>query len=204
MCNIPNKVTTWNGACHDQCGSLRLTPVFYECTSIVFLFVQQTDTAASVLDTTTVNLSISVVSIYSNSWYTIARKCECKKVLNSYTQPLSHSTLSSATSAQVIVSEKYRKDYEDIQDRFAQLFDEVGELLENEESVTLESLKKYLSKIPEMRHLLDNAYTISDIIDIIQEHSSFTCCSHLKGVARRFNVPVAIEKIEKYHQFMNQ
>ena len=122
-----------------------------------------------------------------------------------YTQPLSHSlTLFSATSTQVIVSEKYRRDYEAIQDRFAQLFDEVGELLENEESVTLERLKKYLSKIPEMRHLLDNAYTISDIIDIIQEHSSFTCCSHLKGVARRFNVPVAIEKIEKYHQFIKE
>ena len=76
--------------------------------------------------------------------------------------------------------------------------------MENEESITLERLKKYLSKIPEMRHLLDNAYTISDIIDVIQEHSSFTCCSHLKGVARRFKVFLAIEKIEIYHEFVNQ
>ena len=80
--------------------------------------------------------------------------------------------------------ENYRSDFEDIQDRFAQLFDEVGEILENEESVTIERLKRFVSKIPEMNDSLDNAHTISDIIDIIHEHSSLTCCTHLKGVAR--------------------
>ena len=44
---------------------------------------------------------------------------------------------SSATTTQVIVPEKYRSDFEDIQDRFAQLFEEVSEILENEESVTI-------------------------------------------------------------------
>ena len=51
--------------------------------------------------------------------------------------------------------------------------------------------------------LLDNAHTISDIIDIIQEHSSFTCCTYLKGVASRFNVSAASEKIEEYYKFVN-
>ena len=100
---------------------------------------------------------------------------------------------------------KYRRDFEDIQDRFAQLFDEVAEILENEESVTIERLKRFVSRIPEMNHLLDNAHsTISDIIDIVQEHSSITCCTHLKGVARRFNISAVTEKIEKYYQFVSE
>ena len=106
-------------------------------------------------------------------------------------------------STQVIVPGKYRRDYEDIQNRFHQLFDEVAEILENDETVTLERLKKYLSKTPNMKHSLDNAHTISDIIDIIQEHSSFTCCSHLKGVAKRFNITAVTEKIETYYEFVD-
>ena len=100
--------------------------------------------------------------------------------------------------------EKYRSDFEDIQNRFAQLFDEVAEILENEESVTIERMKKYISRIPEMKDSLDNAHTISDIIDIIQEHSSFISCTYLKGVAGRFNVSAVNEKIEKYYQFVNK
>ena len=106
-------------------------------------------------------------------------------------------------STQVIVPGKYRRDYEDIQNRFHQLFDEVAKILENDETVTLERLKKYLSKTPNMKHSLDNAHTISDIIDIIQEHSSFTCCSHLKGVATRFNITAVTEKIEMYYEFVD-
>ena len=53
--------------------------------------------------------------------------------------------------------EKYRSDFEDIQIRFAQLFDEVAEILENEESVTPERLKRFVSRIPDMNDSLDNA-----------------------------------------------
>ena len=100
--------------------------------------------------------------------------------------------------------EKYRSDFEDIQNTFAQLFDEVAEIFENEESITVERLKRFVSRIPELNDSLDNAHTISDIIDIIQEHSSFTCCSYLKGVAKRFNISAVTEKIEKYYQFVNE
>ena len=99
---------------------------------------------------------------------------------------------------------KYRRDFEDIQDRFAQLFDEVAEILENEESITPERLKRFVSRIPYMKDSLDNAHTISDIIDIVQEHSSITSCTHLKGVARRFNISAVTERIEKYYQFVSE
>ena len=108
------------------------------------------------------------------------------------------------TSTQVIVPGKFREDFEDIQNRFAQLFDEVAEILENEESVTPERLKRFVAKIPEMNNLLDNSQSISDIIDIIHNHSSLTCCSILKGVARRFDIPSVNEKIEKYRQVVNE
>ena len=108
------------------------------------------------------------------------------------------------SETQVIVPEKYQKDFEDIQDRFARLFDEVAEILENEKSVTIERLQRFVSKIPEMKDSLDKVHTISDIIDVIYEHSSLTCCSHLKGVARRFNIIAATEKIEIYYQFVGE
>ena len=100
--------------------------------------------------------------------------------------------------------ENYRSDFEDIQNRFAQLFDEVAEILENEESVTPERLKRFVFRIPEMNHSLDNAHTISEIIDIIQEHSSLISCTYLKGVARRFNISAVTEKIEEYYQFVSK
>ena len=106
-------------------------------------------------------------------------------------------------STQVIVPGKYRRDYEDIQSRFHQLFDEVTEILENDETITIERLKRFLSKFPEVKDSLDNAHTISDIIDIIHKHSSLTSCSHLKGVARRFNVSAVLEKIETYYKFVD-
>ena len=76
--------------------------------------------------------------------------------------------------------------------------------MEDEESVTPERLKRFVSRFPEMSDSLDNAHTISDIIDIIQEHSSFTSCTYLKGVSKRFNVSAATEKIEEYYQFVNE
>ena len=98
---------------------------------------------------------------------------------------------------------KYRRDFEEIQNKFAQLFLEITEILVKEESVNIERLKGYVSKFPEMKNLLDNAHTISDIIDIIQEHSSLTSCTHLKGVADLFNVSAAVEKIKKYYEFVD-
>ena len=99
---------------------------------------------------------------------------------------------------------KFQKDFENIQNRFAQLFDEVAVILNSEESVTPERLKQFVSRFPEMSDSLDNIYTISDIINVIQEHSSFTCCTFLEGVVTRFNVSSATEKIEKYYQFVNE
>ena len=109
-----------------------------------------------------------------------------------------------AKTAPVIVPGKYRRDFEDILTKFAQLFVEVTEILEKVESVNIKRLKEYVSKFPEMNDSLDNARTISDIINIIHRHSSLTSCSYLKGVADLFRVSAANEKIEKYYEFVDE
>ena len=117
---------------------------------------------------------------------------------------VNHFSFLSATISPVIVPGKYRRDFEDIQNKFAQLFLEIAEILEKElGSVNIERLKGYVSKFPEMKDSLDKTRTISDIIDIIQEHSSFTCCSYLKGVADLFNISLISEKIEAYYKFVD-
>ena len=101
-------------------------------------------------------------------------------------------------------SEKYSSDFEDIQEKFFQLFGEVTGVLEKEKSVTLSKLKRLLFKYPELKTSLDKASTISDAIILLQEHSSITCCSYLKHVATRLNIPAAVDKIESYYKCMEE
>ena len=107
-------------------------------------------------------------------------------------------------ATQVIVSETYRRDYDDIQGKFVLLFDEVNELFENNESVTMSKLKRFVSRYPNLRDPLCNADTIADVMDVIQNQSSFTCCSYLKHTATRFNVISAVEKIDEYYKSVEE
>ena len=110
----------------------------------------------------------------------------------------------SSAATQVIVSERYRRSYDDIQGKFVLLFDEITDLFENEESVTMSKLKRFLSKYPNLKAPLGNADTIADIMDVIQEQSSFTCCSYLKHTATRFNITAAVEKINDYYKSVDE
>ena len=58
-------------------------------------------------------------------------------------------------AGEVTVSVKYRRDFEDIQGQYAQLFDEFTEILENDDSVTLDKLKRFLSRFPDLNPLLN-------------------------------------------------
>ena len=104
----------------------------------------------------------------------------------------------------MIVSESYRRDYDDIQGKFVSLFYEVTELFENEESLTMSKLKRFLSKYPNLRDPLCNADTIADVMDVIQEQSSFTCCSYLKHTATQFKITSAVEKINDYYKSVDE
>ena len=54
-------------------------------------------------------------------------------------------------ATQVIVSESYKRVYDDIQGKFVSLFYEVTKLFENEESVTISELKIFLSGYPNLK-----------------------------------------------------
>lgn len=103
-----------------------------------------------------------------------------------------------------MVTEIYSSDFEDIKERFFQLFGEVAGILEKEESVTLNKLKRLLFKFPEIKTSLDSTSTISDAVILIQEHSSITCCSYLKRVATLLNIPAAVDKIDSYYKCMEE
>ena len=101
------------------------------------------------------------------------------------------------------MSVKYRREFKIIQGQYAQLFDECTEILENDETVTQDKLKRFLSKYPDLKTSLKDAKTISDVVDLIQDHSSITCCSYLRSVATRFNISAVIEKIDNYYKYVD-
>ena len=68
----------------------------------------------------------------------------------------------------------------------------------------MSKLKRFLSKYPNLKAPLDNADTIANVMDVIQEQSSFTCCSYLEHTATRFNVTAAVEKITDYYKSVDE
>ena len=84
------------------------------------------------------------------------------------------------------------------------MFERVTEIFEENESVMPEKLKRYLSFYPDLSPSLANADNIFDIMKVIQQHSSFTCCSRLKHVADRFRIPTAQDEIRSYLEYMKQ
>ena len=102
------------------------------------------------------------------------------------------------------IPEVYRVDYEDLQSEFVQLFIKVTEIIEKDESITQEKLKKSLFHFPDMKVALSSAESIYDIMDVIREHSSFTCCSRLQHVTRHFKIGAAAKEIEKYFKYVKK
>ena len=88
------------------------------------------------------------------------------------------------------VSEAYRIDFEDLESDFVQLFIDVTEIIKKNKRVTMKMLKQFLSCFRELRASLATAGTIVELLDVIQDHSSFTCCSRLQHVARYFKIQV--------------
>ena len=98
----------------------------------------------------------------------------------------------------------YRSDYDDIQAEFIKLFLKVAEIFEKKKSMTPEKLKRYLSKFPELTPHLYYAETMSQVLDVVQEHSSFICCSYLRHAVNYFNLPGAIEAIKNYYTYVDE
>ena len=88
----------------------------------------------------------------------------------------------------------YEGDFEDLQGQFVRLFAEVTEEIEENKSVSVEDLKKFLAYYPDLESSLSNAESISELMRILKNHSSFICCSRLKNVAEHFKISAVTEK----------
>ena len=72
-------------------------------------------------------------------------------------------------------------------------------------AISLERLKRFVSRIPEMNDSLDNAHTISDIVDIIQEHSSLYIVLRIsKESLDDSKSLLSLKKIEEYYQLVSE
>ena len=102
----------------------------------------------------------------------------------------------------VHMPEVYQRDFEDLQGQFVRLFAEVTEEIKKDESVTIEKLKEFLSYYPDLKASLVNAHSISDVMLVLQNHSTFICCSRLENVAAHFKIYPVTEKIKVYFQYL--
>ena len=133
-----------------------------------------------------------------------------RKRISIHTLPSAHIALSSQLIQTLFtldvqyVSEAYRIDFDDIESEFVQLFIDAAKIIEKDETVTMKKLKRFLSRFRELRASLASADTIIDLLDIIQDHSSFTCCSLLQHVARYFKITAVTNKIESYLKYVEQ
>ena len=100
------------------------------------------------------------------------------------------------------IPQVYQGDFEDLQGQFVRLFAEVTEVIKKDESVTTEKLKEFLSYYPDLEASLVNAGSISDMMRILKNHSTFICCSRLKNVAEHFKFSSVTEKIKVYFQYL--
>ena len=119
----------------------------------------------------------------------------------SYSDIITH-ILYPAAAMVVHMPEVYQGDFEDLQGQFVRLFAEVTEEIKKDESVTTEKLKEFLSYYPDIKASLVNAYSISDVMLVLQNHSTFICCSRLKNVAEHFKISSVTEKIKIYFQYL--
>ena len=97
----------------------------------------------------------------------------------------------------------YKKDFDRIQSRYAQLFYNITEMVE-EAQVSLEKLKKFLTFYDDLEAPLKDADTVTKVMRVVQHCSSFINCSCLKDVAIHLKIAGAREEIEAYEKFVEE
>ena len=93
---------------------------------------------------------------------------------------------------EVLESEVYKIDFDEVKSKFAQLFQEITTIVE-EAQVSLKDLKEFLT-FYDMETPLLEADTIPKVMRVVQQESSFINCVYLKSVAEHFKLPAAKEK----------
>ena len=102
----------------------------------------------------------------------------------------------------VTVSVVYKKDFDTIEKEFVSLHLRASHII-FKSSVTLQELKELLSFYPQLVMPIRNAESITEVMQVIQQHSSFINCSYLKHVAEYFNLTEVTKEIDNYNNLVD-
>ena len=96
----------------------------------------------------------------------------------------------------------YKEDFDAIEKAFVSLHLQASHII-LKYSVTLQELKELLSYYPQLEMPIRNAENVTEVMQVIQQHSSFINCSYLKHVAEYFRLPEVTQEIDSYNKLVD-
>ena len=103
---------------------------------------------------------------------------------------------------EVTVSVVYKEDFDAIEKEFVSLHLRASHII-LKSSVTLQELKELLSFYPQLAIPIRNAENVTEVMQVVQQHSSFINCSYLKHVAEHFEIPEVKKEISNYNKLVD-
>ena len=103
---------------------------------------------------------------------------------------------------EVTISVVYKKDFDAIEKEFVSLHLRASHII-LKSSVTLQELKELLSFYPQLAMPIQDAESVTKVMQVIQQLSSFINCSYLEHVAEYFNLPEVTKEIDKYKKLVD-
>ena len=101
-----------------------------------------------------------------------------------------------------VISEVYKEDFDRVQSRFVRLFFNTTQHIINHK-VSLKNLKIFFSNVG-MEIPLQCIDTITEVMRVVQQHSSFINCTYLEEMANYFDIPEAKMNIDGYQTFVEE
>ena len=86
---------------------------------------------------------------------------------------------------------------------FVSLHLRASHIILEKSSVTLQELKELLSFYPQLAIPIRNAENVTEVMQVVQQHSSFINCSYLKHVARYFELAEVTREIHSYNKLVD-
>ena len=103
----------------------------------------------------------------------------------------------------VTVSEVYKRDFDAIGRKFVSLHLRASRIMSRNNVVTVQELKELLTSYPELEFSIQGVETISKVMHVVQQHSSFINCSYLEHIAEEFELPEVKKEIDDYYKLVD-
>ena len=87
---------------------------------------------------------------------------------------------------------------------FVSLHLRASRIILKKNSVTLQELKELLSFYPQLEMPIQNAENVTEVMQVLQRHSSFINCSYLKHVAGHFELAEVTREINNYNKLVDE